>query len=96
MGGRIKIRDINQDPADMRTASGSNSVLPGFSGGVQGSIAYRGASKWEILGPSTSGFALVTQGPGANPIWTLVTANIVGRATGKAATISASFSTAVV
>jgi len=72
MAGRIKLRDINQAPGIRADASGGNDPLPGFQGGVQGSIAYRGARKWEVLGPSGSGKALTTNGPGANPTWTTV------------------------
>ena len=73
MGGRIKIRDINQSPGDRQEASGGNEPLPGFSGGQQGSIAFRGASKWEILGPDTVGEVLTTNGPGADPSWETIT-----------------------
>ena len=76
MAGRIKIRDINQAPGVRPDASGGNDPLPSFNGGAHGSIAYRGATKWEILGPSTSGNALTTQGPGASPTWTAVQAGV--------------------
>ena len=95
MGGRIKLRDINQDPAIRQEASGGSDILPGFTGGSHGAVAYRGASKWEILGPGTTGYSLTTNGPGANPTWELVVVNIVGRATGQGATIVSSFSTAI-
>jgi hypothetical protein len=38
-------------------------------GTTQGSIIYRNASDWVVLGPGTSGYFLKTQGPGANPVW---------------------------
>ena len=69
MAGRIKIRDINQDPGVRPDASGGNDPLPTFNGGAHGSIAYRGTTKWEILGPGTAGNALTTNGVGANPSW---------------------------
>jgi hypothetical protein len=95
MAGRIKIRDINQDPAARVQASAGNDPLPLFNGGTHGSIAYRGASKWEILGPSTPGFALTTNGAGANPSWNLIVTNLVGRATGVGVTIVSAFETVV-
>ena len=39
---------------------------------TQGAIAYRSATKWQCLNPGTSGYALVTQGPSANPTWLAV------------------------
>lgn len=38
-------------------------------GSTQGSILYRDASAWKILGPGTAGFVLLTNGAGANPSW---------------------------
>lgn len=100
MGGRVKIRDINAAPGARQEASGATDVFgggggeagaPTFQGGTWGSIAYRGAVKWDILGPSTSGFALTTNGGGANPSWTKVVTNLVGRASGAIATIESAF-----
>ena len=34
---------------------------------VQGSILYRGATEWDALAPSTTGYVLQTGGPAANP-----------------------------
>jgi hypothetical protein len=39
-------------------------------GSTRGSVLYRGAGGWAILTPGTSGFALTSQGAGADPIWT--------------------------
>lgn len=39
------------------------------SGATQGSVLYRGALRWEALGPGTSGYVLQTQGVGAAPVW---------------------------
>jgi hypothetical protein len=36
---------------------------------VQGSILYRGATEWDALAPSTTGYVLQTGGPAANPSW---------------------------
>lgn len=88
MGGRIKIRDINDPPSQPvsagggagGSASGQDDPLPKFTGGQQGAIIYRGPIKWEILGPNTSGKVLTTKGPGANPNWQ--TLNVSGRASG--------------
>lgn len=38
-------------------------------GSTQGSVAYRNASAWTSLAPSTSGYFLKTQGAAANPAW---------------------------
>jgi hypothetical protein len=45
-----------------------------ITSGAQGDILYRDASGWVNLGPGTSGNFLKTQGAGANPIWSSVTA----------------------
>lgn len=45
-------------------------------GNTRGTILYRGASGWVGLAPGTSGFALITGGPGADPSWASVSANI--------------------
>lgn len=37
---------------------------------TEGSIIYRGDTKWEVLGPGVSNQVLRTQGPGASPTWT--------------------------
>lgn len=44
-------------------------------GGVQGDVLFRGASSWQALAPSTSGFVLSTQGAGQNPTWVSSTTN---------------------
>jgi hypothetical protein len=36
---------------------------------AQGDILYRGATLWSRLAAGTSGFALLTQGTGADPVW---------------------------
>lgn len=38
-------------------------------GSTRGSILIRGASGWQILPPSTSGYFLKTQGAGNDPVW---------------------------
>lgn len=95
MAGRIKLRDINQDPATRREASGGSEVLPGFTGGSHGAIAYRGAEKWETLGPGTSGYALQTKGAGANPVWSPVIVTVGGPLTAKTGAIVSSYETAI-
>lgn len=44
-------------------------VLDAAFGSAQGSILYRDAASWAVLGPGTSGNFLKTQGAAANPIW---------------------------
>ncbi len=44
---------------------------------TQGSILYRSATAWVALGPGTSGNFLKTNGAGANPAWSAVTAGTV-------------------
>ena len=39
-------------------------------GQTQGGVLVRRADMWDILGPSTAGHVLTTQGAGADPIWT--------------------------
>lgn len=46
-------------------------------GGTQGNVLFRGASQWQALAPSTSGYVLSTQGAGANPQWVPNTAGSV-------------------
>jgi hypothetical protein len=45
-------------------------VLDLVGSAAQGDILYRGASTWTRLAAGTSGFALTSQGSGANPQWT--------------------------
>lgn len=45
-----------------------SNVLDAISN-VQGSVLYRGGAGWAALPPSTAGFVLSTNGPGANPTW---------------------------
>jgi hypothetical protein len=40
-----------------------------LAGETRGAIAFRGASGWQVLSPSTSGFVLQTNGTGADPSW---------------------------
>ena len=44
-----------------------SAVLDKLLGTTRGSIAYRGAAAWTSLAPGTSGFALKSNGPGADP-----------------------------
>lgn len=51
---------------------------PGFNPDLnwcatQGSIAIRGAAKWQCLLPGTAGQSLLSGGPGANPYWNTIT-----------------------
>lgn len=39
-------------------------------GSTQGSVLYRSATGWAVLGPGTAGQKLTTGGAGANPSWT--------------------------
>lgn len=52
-------------------------------GSTRGSILYRGASGWAIRAPGTSGFALISQGAGADPIY----ANVATGATQPTQTV---------
>jgi hypothetical protein len=45
-------------------------------GSTRGAVLYRGAAGWAILTPGTSGFALTSNGVGADPSYQSVTANI--------------------
>lgn len=45
-------------------------------GSTRGSVVYRGAAGWAILAPGTSGYALVSNGAGADPSYQAVTADI--------------------
>lgn len=51
-------------------------VLDLVGSAAQGDILYRGASAWTRLGAGTSGQYLQTQGTGANPQWSSVSANL--------------------
>jgi hypothetical protein len=44
-------------------------VLDAVAGNTQGSILYRSATDWTVLGPGTNGQVLKTAGSGANPFW---------------------------
>lgn len=44
-------------------------VLDFVGSAAQGDILYRGSSGWARLPAGTAGYALQTQGPGANPVW---------------------------
>ena len=44
-------------------------ILDGVFGDTQGSILYRSAGSWALLGPGENGQLLTTQGAGANPLW---------------------------
>lgn len=46
-----------------------SAVLDKLLGTTRGSVAYRGASAWTSLAPGTSGFALKSNGPGADPTY---------------------------
>ncbi len=52
-------------------------------GSTRGSILYRGASGWAIRVPGTSGYALISQGAGADPIY----ANVATGATQPTQTV---------
>ena len=65
----------------MGNITGSSAVAYGISlsamldyvfGSTQGNILYRGGASWAALGPGTSGYSLVTGGPGSNPAWTFI------------------------
>lgn len=43
---------------------------------AQGDVLYRGAAKWNNLAAGTSGYALLTGGPGANPSWSPVATSV--------------------
>lgn len=45
-------------------------------GSTRGAVVYRGAAGWAVLAPGTSGYALVSNGAGADPSYQAVTADI--------------------
>jgi hypothetical protein len=55
--------------AAVPTGNTLTAILDAVMGDTQGSILYRGASDWALLGPGTSGDVLTTQGASANPQW---------------------------
>lgn len=66
-----------------------------FIGSTRGSIVYRGASGWAALTPGTSGYALVSNGAGADPTYQAVaagngsitlTSDVTGSGSGSIAT----------
>lgn len=65
------------------SATGSYTAFGSFmntlQGSTQGAIAYRGSTTWTGLGTGTSGFALLTQGASANPIWSPVIRSVVSQ-----------------
>lgn len=66
---------INNTSGSAAPAAGSVTALIDMLTGTaatpaaQGSVLYRGASAWSILGPGTSGNVLQTNGGSANPTW---------------------------
>lgn len=58
---------------------------------VQGSVLYRGATNWEVLGAGTDGYVLTAAGAAANPAWEAIPAAVVPTAasTGEIAAQSA-------
>lgn len=46
-----------------------SAVMDHDLGSTEGDILYRGPSAWVVLGPDTSGEALLTQGAAAAPLW---------------------------
>lgn len=66
MTGRQDIRDLGTPASEFVAAL---PVAPLISGGVQGSVLFRGTRAWEILGPGTSGQLLTTQGPDKDVVW---------------------------
>lgn len=48
-------------------------ILDAILGSTRGSVIYRGAAAWALLGPGTSGQFLETLGAGADPAWATVT-----------------------
>jgi hypothetical protein len=53
-------------------------ILDHILGSTQGSVIYRGASTWSLLGPGTSGQFLKTSGASANPSWSSVSGTGLG------------------
>jgi len=75
--GTISLANVNNNQL-LANTSGSAAAPTGTSltalidsalGNTQGSVLYRGAAGWSVLGPGTSGQVLQTQGAGANPQW---------------------------
>lgn len=59
-------------PAELLLLSEALSAQLDSISNVRGSVLYRGATGWQGLLPGTTGQALVTNGPGADPIWSTV------------------------
>ena len=63
--------------ANLSTPEAVSAVLDVLApGATQGDVLYRGATLWSRLEASTSGFALLTQGPSADPVWGAVVGSI--------------------
>lgn len=52
---------------------GPSSFIAAPGGAAQGDVLYHNGSAWVILSAGTAGKLLKTLGPGANPIWSLIT-----------------------
>ena len=63
--------EIYQNGSSRRTTISNVFSQFGFGalGSTQGDTLYRGASAWATLAAGTSGYALITGGPAANPAW---------------------------
>lgn len=70
-------------------------VLDSVAGNTQGSILYRSATAWTVLGPGTNGQVLKTAGAGGNPFWgsTTGTYTLLTTVTPSAATTDILFTT---
>lgn len=79
------------------TDSTLTAIIDALLGNTQGDLLYRGASAWAALAPGSSGQALVSGGPAANPSWSTVATNpmtiagqmIYGGASGAPTAVSA-------
>ena len=74
-GGTSTVPNITVDQQGRITDADENllsDVLDGAIGSTRGSVIIRGASGWEILAPGTSGYALLSNGSGADPSYQAV------------------------
>ena len=67
MGGRV-VREILKHPATRQDTSRLD-PLPGFGGGVQGSVIFRTHDRWVWIGPGTDNQVLGSQGADKDARW---------------------------
>jgi hypothetical protein len=71
-GARPSNPDGGTALTDNVTATINSAVIDTAFGSTRGSILYRGAAGWTILSPGTSGYALSSNGAGADPSYQVI------------------------